>query len=56
MAQEQAQGQAAPRETARAAQPARAKPQPVNDPVKMKWLLEKWAAQSAKLKTLDVHI
>ncbi len=44
----------------RAVQPAQAQvqpqPQPVNDPVKMKWLLGKWAEQSAKLETLDVHI
>ena len=50
------QGQGA----SRAGQPTRAavqpQPQPVNDPVKMKWLLGKWAEQSAKLKTLDVHI
>jgi TIGR03009 family protein len=59
-AQEPVPGQAAqPAARAqRGVQPAQAQrqPQPANDPAKMKWLLEKWAAQSAKLKTLDVHI
>ena len=41
---------------ARPAQAGQARPQPVNDPVKMKWLLEKWEGQSAKLKSLDVKI
>jgi TIGR03009 family protein len=52
-AQDAAPRQAAPR-SARADQPAKA--QAVNDPAKMKWLLEKWEGQSAKLKTLDVRI
>jgi TIGR03009 family protein len=52
-AQDAAPRQAAPR-AARADQPAQARP--VNDPAKMKWLLEKWELQSAKLKTLDVRI
>ena len=49
------QGQGAGRAGQPAGQAA-GQPQSVNDPVKMKWLLGKWAEQSAKLKTLDVHI
>jgi TIGR03009 family protein len=45
-----------PAPAARATQPGQAQAQPVNDPRKMKWLLEKWAGQSSKLKTLDVKI
>ena len=45
-----------PAPAARTAQAGQARPQPVNDPVKMKWLLEKWEGQSAKLKSLDVKI
>ena len=45
-----------PAPAARAAQPGPSPAQPVNDPVKMKWLLEKWEGQSAKLKSLDVKI
>jgi TIGR03009 family protein len=40
----------------RAAPPSQGQPQPANDPAKMKWLLGAWETQSAKLKTLDVHI
>jgi TIGR03009 family protein len=56
-AQQAAPGGAAPSARAeRAAPPAKAQPRPANDPAKMKWLLGAWEAQSAKLKTLDVHI
>jgi TIGR03009 family protein len=57
-AQEAAQGRAAQpaARAGRAAQPAQAQAQPANDPKKMKWLLEKWEGQSAKLDTLDVRI
>lgn len=34
----------------------KAQAQPARDPAKMKWLLQKWEGQSAKLKTLDVRI
>src|SRR5262249_28277987 len=54
-AQEAAPRQAAPR-PARAGQPGQAQAQPANNAARMKWLLEKWEGQSAKLKTLDVHI
>jgi len=62
--QEPAQGRAttpaaqAGRTTQRAQAPAQnqGKAQPARDPAKMKWLLQKWEGQSAKLKTLDVRI
>ena len=59
-AQEAASGRAA-QPAARAGRtaqptPAPAQPQAANDPAKMKWLLNAWASQSAKLKTLDVRI
>src|SRR5262249_27692515 len=46
------------RTTQRAQAPAQnqGKAQPARDPAKMKWLLQKWEGQSAKLKTLDVRI
>lgn len=49
--------QPAPR-TNRTAQPdgAKVQKQPTNDPVKMKWLLEQWEKQSAKLTSLRVGI
>jgi TIGR03009 family protein len=53
-AQAPAPGRAA--QPAARAQPAPAQPQAANDPAKMKWLLNAWAGQSAKLKTLDVRI
>jgi TIGR03009 family protein len=40
----------------RGGQAGQAQPQPAANPAKMKWLLEKWAGQAAKLNTLDVHI
>jgi TIGR03009 family protein len=45
-----------PASASRTAQPRQAQALPANDPRKMKWLLEKWEGQSAKLKTLDVKI
>jgi TIGR03009 family protein len=56
IAQDPARGQArqpAPR-IDRMVQPAQV--QPANDPAQMKWLLNAWEKQSAKLKTLDVRI
>lgn len=46
------------RATQRAQAPGQAQPQPqpARDPARMKWLLQKWEGQSAKLKTLDVRI
>lgn len=67
-AQVQGQEPAAGRATPPAAQAGRtpqrvqaptqgkAQPQPARDPAKMKWLLQKWEGQSAKLKSLDVRI
>jgi TIGR03009 family protein len=51
----QAQAQAQAQAPARPA-PAKAAPAPQPDPQKMEWLLQKWAGQSTKLKSLDVTI
>jgi TIGR03009 family protein len=58
IAQEPAPGRAArpvPR-AGQAAQPAAPQAKNLHDPAKMKWLLQAWEKQSAKLKSLDVRI
>ncbi len=67
--QEPAAGRSAPAARAAQAAPGRnqnqaaaapgqtqAQAQPASDPARLKWLLQKWEQQSAKLKTLDVRI